>query len=849
MNPKRVLTALLPAVLLVTAAWVLHRELAAFHWRDVAAGIGTLPRSSLALAVFVTGLNYALLTLYDVLALGYVEQRLPYARVGMASFIAYAFGNNVGVAMLSSASVRYRLYSAWGMSARDITRVAVFCGITLWLGLLATGGLAFAVTPVEVRGLSLLPVGALRVLGLFLLLLAVGYVGVCARWRQPLTVRGMSLSLPSPRIALAQLAVSGADWLLAALVLFLLLPPEAGVSLPVFIALFMLGQVAGLVSQVPGGLGVFESVILAALSPRIPTPTVLGVLVAYRAIYYLAPFAMAALLLGGNELAHRREQVTRLLKGARSSFGTVVPLVAATGAVLAGTVLLFSGATPTEQDRLLVLKRMLPLPLVELSHLLGSLVGVSLLLLGRGLQRRLDAAFVLAMGLLVSGGVLSLVKGFDYEEATLLFALALALGPFREQFYRRTSLFAERFSPPWLMAIAAVVGASVWLGFFSYRHVDYSGDLWWRFTFDGDAPRFLRASVGVVGVVLLYGVARLLAPSSPRLPPPTGAELARARPLVARSPESTSHLALVGDKTLLFNEKDTAFLMYGVSGRTWVAMGDPVGSPEEGTELAWRFRELVDAHHGWTCFYQVGPSSLPRYLDLGLALLKLGEEATVPLTDFRLDVPERRGLRHAHRKMEKEGLSFEVVPREAVPELLPHLRHISDAWLGEKHTREKGFSLGYYSNRYIQEGPVAVVRQQGELLGFANLWAPETKVELSVDLMRYLPGAPRGAMEYLFTSLMLWGHEQGYQRFNLGMAPFSGFESHSLAPLWHRMGSFVFGYGEHFYNFQGLRQFKEKFHPVWTPRYLAAPGGLALPRVLAGIAALVSRGITGVVTR
>ena len=81
------------------------------------------------------------------------------------------------------------------------------------------------------------------------------------------------------------------------------------------------------------------------------------------------------------------------------------------------------------------------------------------------------------------------------------------------------------------------------------------------------------------------------------------------------------------------------------------------------------------------------------------------------------------------------------------------------------------------------------------------------------------------------------------------MAPFTGMRSRSLAPLWHRLGTFLFRHGEHFYNFQGLRQYKEKFHPVWTPRYLAAPGGLALPRVLANVAALVSRGITGVVTR
>ena len=104
-------------------------------------------------------------------------------------------------------------------------------------------------------------------------------------------------------------------------------------------------------------------------------------------------------------------------------------------------------------------------------------------------------------------------------------------------------------------------------------------------------------------------------------------------------------------------------------------------------------------------------------------------------------------------------------------------------------------------------------------------------------------------MEYLFVCMMLWGKEQGYRWFNLGMAPFSGLENRALAPLWNRLGAFVFRYGEHFYNFQGLRQYKEKFDPQWRPRYLASPGGLALPQIFANLATLISGGVKGVVAK
>jgi phosphatidylglycerol lysyltransferase len=134
-------------------------------------------------------------------------------------------------------------------------------------------------------------------------------------------------------------------------------------------------------------------------------------------------------------------------------------------------------------------------------------------------------------------------------------------------------------------------------------------------------------------------------------------------------------------------------------------------------------------------------------------------------------------------------------------------------------------------------------------VAFANLWPTITREELSVDLMRYSQLAPKGVMDYLFVEVMLWGKAQGYQWFNLGMAPLSGLEQHPLAPIWHRVGNLVFDVGGHFYNFEGLRRYKEKFLPVWEPRYLAAPGGLALPRVLLDVTSLIAGGLREIVSK
>jgi len=328
---------------------------------------------------------------------------------------------------------------------------------------------------------------------------------------------------------------------------------------------------------------------------------------------------------------------------------------------------------------------------------------------------------------------------------------------------------------------------------------------------------------------------------------PGAGELDRARAIAVAFPRTYAHLALLGDKALLFDPNRSAFLMYGVEGRSWVAMGDPVADREEDRrELAWQFRALCERHGGWPVFYQVHPDNLGLYVELGLTLLKFGEEARVRLAEFSLDGKARKSMRNLVNRLEREGYRFEIAETAAVPELLPRLRAISDAWLDGKKSREKRFSLGFFDEGYLRAGPVAIARYRSEIVAFANLWQGGG-VELSVDLMRYLPESSNGLMDYLFIELMFWGRERGYQWFNLGMAPLAGLHNRGFAPLWNRFGALVFGGGETFYNFRGLHQYKDKFDPRWEARYMAVPGGMTLPRILTDLTALIAGGFRGAI--
>jgi len=279
-----------------------------------------------------------------------------------------------------------------------------------------------------------------------------------------------------------------------------------------------------------------------------------------------------------------------------------------------------------------------------------------------------------------------------------------------------------------------------------------------------------------------------------------------------------------------------------VQGRTWVALGDPVCASQETADLVRMFLEKCDDFDGVPVFYQVSKTQLHAYADFGLTFVKLGEEAKVNLASFTLEGGRAKKQRFTLNRLEKAGATFRVVCCEEVPGLMDRLRAVSDDWLHAKAGAEKGFSLGFFDPEYLARFPIALVERDGDILAFANLWPGPQHVELSVDLMRYRPDGPPEAMEALLLHVMSWGKGEGYQWFSLGMAPLSGFERSPVAPLWTRLGSFLYQHGEALYGFQGLRAYKEKFHPEWEPRYLVYPGGFTLPRILADVSALIAGG-------
>ena len=827
-------------VVVLLAIYVLENMLQNTSRSQTMAAFHTISWQTISLAVFFTMLSYAAVALYDVVAVETIAPaQIPKRLAAIAGAAGYAISNALGFSLLTGGALRYRIYAAEGISLADIGKIVGTSWFAIWFALIIMVGAALLIDPQDVPWLSAFDSRIDIVAGLVIL----GGIGWLIYWlshsERHIRIGTFSLRLPDSKGAMVQIFAGLVDVGAAAATLYVLMPDGAVPSFAVFAIVYVIAVVLGIASHAPGGLGAFEATIIAGLGLG-GNPEAIAGLLAYRVIYTVLPLVTAAAGLLFWEIMRRRHMLGKQARLAKRLVEPLIPGLSASIIFLGGIILLISGATPDKRYRVELLSDIVPEFLVEMSHLAASLVGVALLIVARGLAKRLERAWLAALLLLLSGAVFSLSKGLDWEEAVTLCLFSVVLWEFRDSFYRRPITGSFELSWHWIVTVGTTLLVSTWLGFFVYRHVEYSSDLWWDFAWNSNAPRFLRATVLVFAVVAAFGLHTLINRHSQRRQN-TNHDIPEAVPaLVAACPHTDAALAMVGDKQFLLAPDDSAFIMYAQSGGSLIALGEPVGQISTAKELAWSFHALADQQALRTVFYGVGPQSLPLFLDMGLVALKLGEVARVELTDFSLEGARRQPFRYADRKVSKDGLVFEVISAADVPPLLPRLREISDAWLEFKSGSEKGFSLGYFDEDYLKRFDLAVLRQQGEIVAFANLWRGGDKYEITVDLMRYMPNAHKLLMDALFAKLLIYSKEQGYKWFNLGAAPLSGLSGSRLASRWNRFGSFVYRRGADLYHFDGLKAFKEKFEPVWTPHYMVCPGGFETPRALLDVTKLIN---------
>ncbi len=810
-------------------------------YRQTVHALRHLPLSAILFSIAATALSFAALIARDASALRYVGARVSTSALLIAGFCGSALGNAIGFGALSAAAVRYRIYGAAGVKSDDVSRLLVFIVTGFATGLTGVGGFAGLVEAELVGALLGWPPALIRAASGFALagvacLLALGAP-------RPVRLGRVTLPAPSRSILAIQLALTAMRLVGAAAALWTLLP-STPIDFLTFAAIFSAATALAAVTHIPAGAGIFELIVLWAFRGHASSEGVAAALVAYRCIYYLLPLILSTIAFAYFEVgiatgARPATVDERLARAAARLSPTFMSVMA----FATGTMLLVSGATPTFRSRLAELSGHVPLWVVESSHFLGSLIGVVFLFVARGLFDRRDGAWKLALALSASSLVFSLIKGLAFGEAALLLLFAVMLLATRQQFYRPTSMFDQPFTWGWLVAVAGIIAAAFGILFLAFHDLrnDPHG-LWWQFEFDAQEPRALRALLGASVLAVGIGLSQLLRAPIGLAPKPALEELARARSIIDAQKRGDAMLALMADKSLLFSESGRSFLMFGKRGRSWIALFDPVGPRDEWPALIERFTRLSRAHGGRAAFYQIRPDSLPIYLDAGFSVMKLGEDAVIPLSDFTLNGGAAAHLRYALKRGARDGLEFELAPPERLAPHLNDLADISAKWLESRRGEEKGFSVAAFAPEYLARQHVALLLEHGRVVAFVSVMLTPAGGEATVGLMRGSGAQSPVAMEYLLTSLIIALKARGLERLSLGAAPLAGVRPAPLSSRWHRLASMIWKHGDRFYNFQGLRTFKSKFNPTWEPRYFAASGALGPFVALADAAVLIGAG-------
>ncbi|MGD8403594.1 MAG: flippase-like domain-containing protein [Anaerolineales bacterium] len=617
------------------------------------------------------------------------------------------------------------------------------------------------------------------------------------------------------------------------------------IGLGVLLAGFAMGILFWIVSPIPQGIGLVEGVMtLTYTSLGVSADTAAVVSIAFRGLTFWLPLVLGFVLIQRTRTFGRRE------RSLAESWG--VRLVALLTALM-GIVNLLSAATPALISRFEIIESYLPLVVSRGGHLTAALGGFALMSLSIGLWRRKRNAWVLTLAVLVISAISHLIKGLDYEEALLGLGLAVWLLTLRPHFYARSDKPSVRQG---LWAVVASISFTLLYGVTGFylldRHFSINFGLpaairqtvvmFTEFYDPGFQPvpithfgHFFANSIYLVGAgTFAYAMFMLLRPVL-LLSPATLAERRKAETLVKNYGRSSlARMVLFDDKSYYFSSGGSV-IAYAAHNGAAVALGDPIGPPSDAFQAITGFKALC-AKNAWIpAFYQARPDYLEYYTFAGFKSLNIGSEAITDVARFTLSGNVNKGLRSAYNRMVKLGYRSAVLYPPLSQSQLTELRAISDIWLTHMHGTEKRFSLGWFDEAYLQSGPIMVVYDHKDCpVAFANIVSEYQRNEISIDLMRYVPGE-HGIMDFMFVSLFEWTAAEGYANLNLGLSALSGLGEHAEDLNIERALHYIFEHVNQFYNFKGLHAFKAKFHPTWVPRYLIYPNATALPTIILGL--------------
>ncbi|MDR3111973.1 MAG: phosphatidylglycerol lysyltransferase domain-containing protein [Elusimicrobiota bacterium] len=812
-------------LIFVIAIILLHNQLKNLNYKDIANAFSSIASIKIYAALFLALFYYFLLGCYDVVAFRYVGQKntMKFSDILLSCFISNALGNNTGYSMLFGGSIRYRLYSIHNISMLDVTKVLFFSSATIWLGLLVIGSFVFTFSPAQLDGVLNFNFST-KAIGIFFILILAVYLILCSLHFKKINLFNKTFSFPNLQIAFWQIFLSVSDWLIASVILYILMPSGEFTYL-MLLKVFLAAQLLAIISQVPGGMGVFETTIALLLPSSASNPAVIGGLLAYRAIFYFFPLSIALLLLCAFEISQFIKKTKTSVKVFGKTLSALSVQFITILSFIYGTVLMFYSISPSTLSQSNLLQKtfhFVPWAWVfDFPRFLLSASAIALLFISKALQFRVKSARSAALFLMT----FSIIVTFNYSFNILIFILFAFLFVLfilsKKYFYREKSIFAVSLNMWWFSTVCGVFALSLWVGFFINR---YDVFYWIHISqFLSDIPlsvpasNFLKTALYFAFIILAVLIEQILKKITTREVKFSREDI---KTIIYKCKYTYAFSALLKDKRYIVSDTKDAFIAFARSGDSLIALGDPIGNPERKPELIWRFKEFAEKTSAKPFFLGVDRKYLQIYNDVNLEAFTIGQEAKINLKSFNKDLGSIRKFSLLEKELEQDGFEYEILPPSDFDKYSTLFSNIDADWKQNTGYVEMDFIPSQYDPSYMKHFNFAVVKKDGIIIAFASFLTSAYNYEAMCCAVRYRRHE-KDIFSYLIFKSVLAAREKNCKFFDLGFTCNQQGNGSTKDAIFETLTK-TFMFAEHFnYDNNLLRKFKSEFQPLWCDIYIA----------------------------
>ena len=816
LNSKSIISFLkIPFICLVfiVVIYILHNEISKINFKKTFVLFREMDTFIFVGIVILGVLSVLILSLYDVMLKQSLKIKLPLHKILSISFIINTFNSILGFGGLIGAGIRIYSYR----NEVQGRKVLIKSVSLLLLSMLS--------------GLSLLCL--LIVLHLFkvdTLLDNISWAKIVLYIGSAFLPIFIIFSILKPSTEQDRLLgvkftiVSAFEWLAASFLLYVILQAlNVHVDYSHLVGIFVIAALSGLMSMIPGGFGAFDLVILLGIkSLGVPEEQVLLALLLYRIVYYFFPFIIALGLSTfefGSIIRKYIEEskfytpamdTTSFIKAIQRDLLTKIPSIALGLLVgITGFVLYFNHVfilyDAIYSHHYTFYSILLALHTAATLLLLICSKGVMSGTMRSTLMSIISTLVLMFVSILTNGTIIAFLW-----LAILLILLVIG--------YKNANVVKKIVTP-----IKILLSGLLILVMFIFNRiitVNYLNLYPHEVTKFAKYAVFSLFIVVLVLLLLLGTVITFILSKNNQRNLTKDFNFETIENIIQKYEGSyVSHLAFTGDKQFFVNEDEDVFIMYRQTMNAVIVLGDPIGNEDKFSEVLTKFYDQMYFLGRDIIFYQVQTKLLSLYHEYGNVFFKLGEEALINLDTFTLSGKKKRGMRATYNKLEAEGYLFEILEALYSEEDIQMMKTISDNWLNGK--KEMNFSVGAFNLNYLNNAPIAVIRHEAYgIVGFCSLMYTNYNQSISIDLIRWNKDIDIAVMDALYIHMLLWAKEQGYKQFNMGMATLSNVGYNKYAYLREKFAAKVFENMNGIYSFQGLRNYKQKYHPDWEPRFL-----------------------------